>query len=830
DVFFFDNAYQEAVDCYKQVTSLEYRQKVFHNQLYSLFELKDYNGVLKTAAGYFKETKVVKPEEKLSLQLFFAESLYNESKNIDDEQKKALFYTKAKQHYQDLLHTKFHLVALFPLAEIHRYLKEYDKAVPYYLQLAEKYPSEREDLYLQAALTQMHNDSEAAIESFARIEGKHAGIATYHQMALLYQAKKYEAILEIDKERQKAIPDDRSALASFFMGRSHYILKNYPQAASFLRQSLSFVFSNPEEKKASLLSLILCAKELKDLSLLDKTIDQFERAFPADAQTPKIKLLHAQLALEKGSLDIAINDLQEILDHYPAADSREKVVYDLAVLLTRAEQWEKSRALFLSYLKDFPAGSETRSVWRHIANCSLQQYKNSPSDETQMLFAQDVKGLLGQEEALTAKESQEYRFLLVKVLYDLKEYQDAAAQLTTYLVDYADHPTFKEASFLSALCDTELAKDPQAYIDSAEKALAINPEFEGRGVLHLKLFNAYLTLSKNDKAAENLFESISLGYGEVKRENQIWLGDYFYKEFKSSPENTQAKKCALEVYKNLFTTIDLALEAETLKYVELLEDCDQKIALLQKLLEAQDQHPTEPWKFQRLALFQMAEAYEASNNVEKALETYELLITTSAYAPSYLSKAALLQKARLQYAHMRPEQKTENDPLMREVLNTLKDLQAVKKSSSEPLHIQAAIEYAKIKAELSPDSGRLATTLYFLNRVKEDFDTADYIATFSACEEKRPLFDSYLNQVETEISELKQMIAELEQPEAQNVAAQEQETREEVTAGDLPNPVTEEVQVEGVELAGEVAASEAALESMEEPVNALEGLTPDLHE
>ena len=121
-------------------------------------------------------------------------------------------------------------------------------------------------------------------------------------------------------------------------------------------------------------------------------------------------------------MDTAIDDLQEILDHYPAADSREKVVYDLAVLLTRAEQWGKSRELFLSYLKDFPAGSETRSVWRHIANCSLQQYKKSPSDETQLLFAQDVKGLLGQEEALTAKESQEYGFLLVKVLYDLREY------------------------------------------------------------------------------------------------------------------------------------------------------------------------------------------------------------------------------------------------------------------------------------------------------------------------------------------------------------------------------------------------------------------------
>ena len=176
--------------------------------------------------------------------------------------------------------------------------------------------------------------------------------------------------------------------------------------------------------------------------------------------------------------------------------------------------------------------------------------------------------------------------------------------------------------------------------------MALNPEFEARGVLHLKLFNAYLSLSKNDKAAENLFESISLGYGEVKRENQIWLGTTFTKSSKAALKIPKRKSAHLEVYKNLFATIDLALEAETLKYVELLEDCDQKIALLQKLLEAQEQHPTEPWKFQRLALFQMAEAYEASNNVEKALETYELLITTSAYAPSYLSKAALLQKAR----------------------------------------------------------------------------------------------------------------------------------------------------------------------------------------
>ncbi len=762
DTYFFENAYVEAVASYRQVSSLEYRKKVFHNQLYSLFELKDYNGVLKTAAAYFKETKEIKPEEKLSLLLFFAESLYREAKNFTNEEKKAFFYKKAKHHYQNLLGTKFHLAALFPLAEIHRYLKEYDMAISYYLALAEKHPAEKEDLEFQVVLTQMQFDPELALQSFARIEGKHAGLAAYHQMALLYQTKNYEAILQIDKERQRAIPEDKAALASFFMGRSHYLLNNYPQAASFLRQSLTFVFSNPEEQKAALLSLILCAKELKDYSLLTKTADQFEKAFPSDAQTPKIKLLHAQLALEKGRPEEAIGDLQEILTHYPEAPSREKIVYDLAVLLARAGEWEKSRALFLTYLTDFPSGAEIRSVWRHVANCSLQQYKHAPSEETQRLFAQDVQGLLAQEQALSPKESQEYRLLLAKINYDLRQYHAAAEQLSAYLIDYHDHPSFKEASFLSALCDAELAQDPLVYIASAEKALLLQPAFEGRGILHLKLFNAYLSLDQKTQAAQHLFESISSGYGGVKRENKLWLGDYYYKAFKENPKNIQAKQCALQVYQHLFDTIDLSLEAETLKYAELLEDSEQKIALLQNLLSAQKQHPTEPWQFQRLAYFQLAEAYEASNRVEKALETYELLITTSAYSPSYLSKAALLQKARLQYAHLKPEQKTENDPLMREVLNTLKDLQAVKKSSSEPLHIQAAIEYAKMKASISHPSTRLTTSLYFLSRVKEDFSSPEYLSTFAECEEKKALFDSYLSQVESEIAALKELIASVE--------------------------------------------------------------------
>lgn len=766
DIFFFDCSYREAVASYRQVTSLEYRRKVFHNELYSLFELKDYNGVLKTAAAYFRETKEVKAEEKLSLRLFFAESLYRESLNFENEKKKTLFFTKAKQHYQGLLYTKFHLVALFPLAEIHRYLKEYDKAIAYYLELAEKCPNQREDLQLQAALTQMQYAPDTALSSLAQIQGKHAGLATFHQMAMLYQAKKYEELLAIDKERQNGIPQEKVALASFFMGRSHFMLKNYPQAASFLRKSLSFVFSNDQEKKAALLTLILSAKELQDLSLLGKTMEQFEEAFPLDGQTPKIKLLHAQLALEKGKLELAIEDLQDILAHYPAAESREKVVYDLAVLLSREGQWEKSRALFASYLNDFPAGAETRMVWRHLANCSLQQYKTNPTDATQARFAEDVKGLLGQEEALSAKESQEYRFLLSKILYDLRQYQDAESHLSAYLIDYPDHPTHKEASLLFALCEAELAKDASVFVEKAEKALSINPNFEGRGILHLKLFNAYLQLAKNDQAAEHLFESFSLGNSEVKKENQLWLGDHYYKEFKENPKNKLAKDRALKVYQNLFAAIDLSLETELLKYTELLEDCEQKIMILQTLLDAQEKHPTEPWKFQRLALFQLAEAYEASNNVEKALEAYESLITTSAYAPTFLSKAALLQKARLQYARLSPEQKTENDPLMREILNKLKDLQAAKKSASEPLHIQAAIEYAKMKASLAHPSTRLTTSLYFLNRVREDFTSPEYLATFASCQEKKALFESYLAQVDAEISELKELIAQQENPKA----------------------------------------------------------------
>ncbi len=808
DLYFFDNAYEQAAENYRMVQSIDYREKVFHNQLYSLFELKNYGGVIRTAANYFRVSKAVNQEQRLSIKLFFAESLFREAKNFTNDQKRAKFYSKAKHHYEKLLNTKHHLIALYPLAEIHRTLKEYDKAIPYYLQLAEKYPSEREDLYFQVALSQMQFDPDAAIESFAKIEGKHAGIATYHQMALLFQAKKYDAVLAVDTDRQKAIPEEKLSLASFFMGRSHFILKNYPQAASFLRKCLSMERNDSEETKTALLSLILCAKELKDLTLLGKSIDHFHKTFPNDAQYPKIRLFHAQLAMEKTKYDLAMADLKELLQNYPSIDFRDKVLYNIALILSRTEKWDHSRALFLTYLKEYPEGSEKRSAWRHVANCSLQQFKLSPTDATKKAFAADVKGLLDQEEALTAKESQEYRFLLVKVLYDLGEYQDAHAQLSTYLVEYPDHSTASEAAFLNMLCEAELSTDPLSYIEKAENALALNPSFEGRHVLHLKLFNAYLSQSENDQAAAHLYECLSSGYGEMKRENQIWLGDYYYKEVKNNPSNTQAGERALKVYEQLCTSIDLALEAEVLKYVELLTDSEKKIALLQQLIETQEKHPAEPWKFQRLALFQMAEAYEAANNGDKALETYEFLITSSAYAPSYLSKAALLQKARLQYARLRNDQKTESDPIMREILDTLKDLQAMKKSATEPLHIQAAIEYAKIKAELAHPSTRPTVALHFLNRIKEDFTSSDYLTSFAACEEKKPLFESYLQQVEADICQLKELIAEQEAP-----SINEPDLAEAAEGG-----------------TANVAATEIPQEIMQGAESPIEGQTVDLHE
>jgi hypothetical protein len=116
----------------------------------------------------------------------------------------------------------------------------------------------------------------------------------------------------------------------------------------------------------------------------------------------------------------------------------------------------------------------------------------------------------------------------------------------------------------------------------------------------------------------------------------------------------------------------------------------------------------------------------------------------------------MLQMARLQYSLLPEDQKMENNPQMIAILTGLKDLQIKRKIYSEPIHIEAALDYADIKAK--QEGFKLDKTLFLMNKIKEDF--AIDATKENSHPDKEALLKNYLKYVDAEILRLKAIAAQ----------------------------------------------------------------------
>jgi hypothetical protein len=291
-------------------------------------------------------------------------------------------------------------------------------------------------------------------------------------------------------------------------------------------------------------------------------------------------------------------------------------------------------------------------------------------------------------------------------------------------------------------------------------------------------------LKEYDKAAEHLYQSHMVDEAQVQTENQLWLAHYYYGKAKEG--NKESSNRASLLFQKILKTDDAFglhfdpqqtyLESEVLKYGELLTIADKK-QLLTSLLDLQAKNSSQTWKLQRQTVFEMGKIYLSENNQEAALKMFEDLISDGTLTPSYYSNAALLEKSRILLA--RCGEKSESNPAVASILSTLKDLQIQKKLSCEPLHLEAALEYADARASLSPAESRRESAIFFLNRVRDDFAAKDdsigqeYHEARVRFPEKDQLYQSYMKCIEAEILRLEAQLAK-EQNNLEKAAQSEQ--------------------------------------------------------
>lgn len=796
DIYFQEHNYRQALATYDLIGTLEIREKTFFNQLQAHFEMKDYLPVVERGELYLKERKGLDTEESTRIRYLVAEACFRHALKTGEVEEKQSYLKMAKPHYKILTQSRFSDRVLFPLAEIHRLLREDDRAAALYLTLAQKFPENRERFLFQAAILQIKLDKKQAIQTFSKIHemgGKRSRLAAFNRLILLYQNKNYDEFLKVYPLTIQLMPQDKVQLLQFYEGRCHYALSDYGNAIAPLEAFATEAKGRSKELKTSLLLLVNCARFLKDIPLLERTLYTFKTNFPKEVEMPQILQVHSLMCRESGNLVQAITDLKTVLTDYPSCKEIESVLYDYALLLTQTDQWIEARESFLGFLDKYPQSEKKNSAWRHLLNCCIEEMRSPTqiaSDHTKETFIHLLKEALKQDQVLNLAEKRHYALVMLRCQYDLGQYEEALPVLQQYITDQTDPDVVAQAHLLYALCEHQLNGETPRFIQHAEKALALNPKLPEMCSLHVELFNAYLSKASSieDKseqkqffssAADHLFASNAWKEKAIKTENFLWMANHYFMLAKMG--NGEAYEKARVLYAHLIGwdeengTINIGndslyLENEVLKLAQILDQFNQtkkEVQLLEILVKKQeDSEHLLPWKMKRRAVLELAKAYEKEEQYQNAINSYQNIIRTKeAGTSSFVTDTARLQLAKMEYRMLKPQQRNAESAEIAQILHTLKDLQIQKKIASEPIHLEAALQYAEMRTHLSDKNSYVKNGIFFFTRMHDDFNSVqdpvseEYNNLRSRYADKNGLFQAYMKYVDVQILKYQAMLA-----------------------------------------------------------------------
>ena len=817
DLYLQQGSYKEALQVYTSIKEGVTLEKVLINKLQCYYELSSFEEIIREGSPYLTKKSAEVESRKEEFHFLMAEAYFRSAvtKNVGD--KRVKYIEQAKPLYESIIHSSFNDPVMFALAEIYSMTGDYKKASAFFSELAGRHTERQEELFFHAALSQAEYDRNLAIETFSRLvdkEGAKAEEAALNRLILYFQEERFQDVIHAYPSVSASLLEEKQLSLDYIVGRSYFAEKNFAEAIEFLTNYIATETSSSPQFRNSLLMLMNSAQNLHNEELYSKIIMEMENLFPKDQELPQAIFIHAMMLKEKGHFLEAEQKLEQLVTHYPHFEDKETLLLEYSLVTYNNQEWEKAHTTLASFVRQYPQSSQNNIAWKYLLSSSLNLIKewerNGKTKYTKQNFLEDLTSVIAQEKIFNSQEMQECRFLQGKVLYELGLYDQALSKLSSYLTDYVGDPSAAETHLLIALSHHKLGNHPELFCHHAEEALQINPELNNKSSIHLELYNVYLSiiekgtlatgrlkvgteenLSLYDLAAEHLYQSINIKDLQVKMENCLWLANYYYDKlvkptslFETHPstdvfETDTHYQRSYQLFDSILTNSsqnllpltaeETHLEWEVLKFANLLgkeKKLLQKMQILKDLAQQQQANRSWSWKLQKETLLELAKTYEYLQDRENAYETYAFIALNYRNTPTFVSEFAALHAHRLQF-HLLPKEKQneENDQIVK-ILNYLKELQIRKQIDSEPIHLEAAIEYSWIRAHMADKNQSDRRYNFFLHRIQEDYSNQEdpilvrYKDLLKKQPEKQELYDLYQQFVRAEILRTEALMAE----------------------------------------------------------------------
>ena len=138
-----------------------------------------------------------------------------------------------------------------------------------------------------------------------------------------------------------------------------------------------------------------------------------------------------------------------------------------------------------------------------------------------------------------------------------------------------------------------------------------------------------------------------------------------------------------------------------------------------------------------------------------------------------VTNTAQLHLAKLKYSQINPTNRTSDNPDILAILHNLKDLQIQKKLLAEPIHLEAALDYAEIRCNMTAPEEQAKNSHFFYKRMVDDFNnledpiTQEYAILRQQHPEKNAIFNAYMQYARAQMLKYLKPKCSERKPEAQ---------------------------------------------------------------
>ncbi|HEV7736365.1 MAG TPA: tetratricopeptide repeat protein, partial [Chlamydiales bacterium] len=494
DLFLREKNFQEAINCYSQISDPILANQLFIRRMQCLYHLQWHATLADECEAYLQQTDDQKNNgERLEATYLLATALYEQCiHHTVSEEELVAIAERAKPYFEILSNSRLSNEVAGAFAHLRCILKDFQGASQIYLNLANETANPEEFLF-QAALLESKYDKRKSLQSFGEIAeegGKFAAEAAYNRLLISFDLGLHEEIIADGAQILIIVPPEKKTFVQVILGQSYLALNKCTEAAAafnaFLQEDIP-----TESIQPVLLQIVETAYRTANLALLDLGIEKWTALDPKDPNLATASFTRAQILKKEGKLEEAKKEIATLLKRFPEFEIRPEAAFNLIQLEASGTRLAAYREAALFFIQQYPSHELTPSAWKHLAFASSKLA--TESKELTEQFIRDLETYLTKCVFCNPAEKFDLQFRLAKSYFDIGAHQESLNLLELLCEsDCESFETKADAELLLALCFRDGQKDLSRFCELAELALLHKATLLSQADQHLALFNAYL--------------------------------------------------------------------------------------------------------------------------------------------------------------------------------------------------------------------------------------------------------------------------------------------------------------------------------------------------